>query len=141
MRNYQPDIEASLLRFCADFAAEQGIESLFLDAHTDEAQWPNADFVGLGELNQDISEFYEGQCVIAISTVDDTNLHRMRALTDPLVERLLPNSALPVYDKDTGVSIGKLFIRNGVRVGSPVPTKTQPIRPIMISFVSDLTSS
>lgn len=140
MRNYHPDIEASLLRFCADFAAEFNLETLYLDAHTDEAQWPNADFIGLGELNQDITEFFEGQCVIALSTVNDTNLQRMRELMDPLVTRLLPKSSLPVYDKDTGVILGNLFVLNGVRVGAPVQTKTQPIRPVMISFVSDLTS-
>jgi hypothetical protein len=141
MQNHHHHIEASLLRFIADFATEHGIGALYLDGFTDEDQWPTGDFIGVGEINQDISEFFEGQCAIAISTVGDTNLQRMRSLMAPLVQKLLPNSNIPIYHSETGLEIGKLFVMSGVRVGSPIVTKTQPIRPVTFQFTSNLTSA
>ncbi|MCG7628994.1 hypothetical protein MHM88_14375 [Epibacterium sp. MM17-32] len=138
--HYQ-NIQSSLLRFCADFAeANPGLGTVNLDAHTDEAQWPEGDFIGLGELNVDVAETYAGQCMFGLSTLNDTNLFRMGQLMQKLSGFLLPNKNIPVYNAQTGMEIGKLFVLQGTRIGAPLPTKTQPIQPIAIRFESDLRS-
>lgn len=141
VRNLYPHIEASLLRFCASFGDENNLAPLNMDAFTDEAQWPDGDFVGFGELYLDITDFYEGQCAFMISTVGDTNLFRMRQHMSKLLDLLLPTSKIPVFHSETGIALGGLYVLDGVRVAPPVVTKTQPIRPVMISFASDLTYS
>ena len=139
MKNHYPHIEASLLRFCANFGRAHGLAPLNMDAFTDEAQWPEGDFIGFGELNIDITEFYDGQCAFMVSTVNDTNLFRMRDLTSKLLDLVLPNSSIPVVHATSGIELGSLFVKSGVRVGAPVATKTQPIKPVMLGFGSDLT--
>lgn len=144
--NHYDNIQASLLRFCADFRDAMvplgyDIEALNLDGFTDEDQWPNKDFIGVGNVNIDITEFYEISLAFAISTKGDTNLHRMGKLTKLLLDRVLPQSVLPVFDSQTGILLGSLFVLRGVRVGAPEPTKINPIRPVMVRLISDLTSS
>jgi hypothetical protein len=135
------NIQSSLLRFCVDFAETRpGLGTVNLDAHTDEAHWPDSDFIGLGELNVDIEETYSGQCMFGLSTQNDTNLFRMGALMKDLSAFLLPNENIPVYDAETGIQVGLIFILNGTRVGAPLPTKTHPIQPIAIRFETDLRS-
>lgn len=136
--NMFKNIEASLLRFCSQFAGQEGISVLNMDAFTDEAQWPAEDFIGFGEFNLVVDEFYNGECAFMVSTINDTNLFRMRDRTGQLLELLLPNSAIEVVDADTGEFIGSLLVKNGVTVGAPVRTKTQPIRPIMLGFTSNI---
>lgn len=138
--HYQ-NIQSSLLRFIADFAeVNPTLDTVNLDAHTDEASWPDAEFIGLGELHVEIGETYSGQCMFAISTKDDTNLFRMGEWMQKLSELVLPNKNIPVYDAQTGTQIGMLFVLNGTQIGAPMATKTQPIQPIAIRFESDLKS-
>lgn len=134
------NIQSSLLRFCADFAAEHGIGVVNLDAHTDEAQWPDADFIGLSEFRVDIEETYSGACMFGVSTKGDTNLYRMGNLVEELSGLVLPNKNIPVFNAKTGDQIGLIFILKGTRIGAPVVTKTQPILPVAIRFETDLRS-
>jgi len=144
--NHFRNIRASLLRFCSDFKEAMALEgetlvAVNLDDFTDESQWPkDQDFIGLSELHMDIEEFYSVQCMLAVSTAHDKNLDRMTKLMHHLLDRVLPNSCIPVYDADTGDEVGALFVGNGVRVGSPLPTKTQPIQPVALRLLSNLTS-
>ena len=143
--NHYADIRASLLRFCSDFKEAMALEGYSLtatnlDDFTDESQWPEGDFIGLAELNIDISENYEAQLMFVISTDLDKNLFRMSELIKRLLDRVLPNSSIAVYDAETGEAVGNLFVANGVRVGSPLPTKTQPMQPVALRLLSDLTS-
>lgn len=134
------NIQSSLLRFCSDFAQPRNLATVNLDAFTDEAHWPEQDFIGLSEFRVDIMETYSGACMFGISTRDDTNLYRMGSLVKEVSGHLLPNKNLPVYDAETGSQIGLIFILQGTRIGAPVPTKTQPILPVAIRFETDLRS-
>ena len=132
------NIQSSLLRFCAEFAtANPGLATVNLDAHTDEAEWPESDFIGLSELAVDMEETYSGQCMFGLSTRNDTNLHRMGGLIQKLAKLVRPNQNIPVYDAETGDPVGKIFILKGTRIGAPLRTKTHPIQPIAIRFETD----
>lgn len=67
-------------------------------------------------------------------------MFRMGQLTQLLMDHLLPNGSFPVYDATTGLQVGQFMVQNGVRVGAPVNTKTQAVRPIMVGLLTDLKS-
>lgn len=135
--NTYRDIQASLMRFCKEFAEEFGLEFVNLDAHTDESQWPEGDFIGMGELSMNIMETDEVMVSFAISTRDDVNLFRMGELINLLVDRLMPNSSITVYDAISGYGKFNLFVTEGTRVEAPFSTKTQPIQAVTVRLLGD----
>lgn len=144
-KNHWRNIHASLLRFCSDMQDELrlsgfDVQIVNLDDFTDESQWPEGDFLGISNVHVEIFETYEVKLMFAISTTSDRNMFRMAKIAEVLLERLIPNENIPVYDATTGAQIGWFFVQNGVSIGAPVVTKTQPVRPIMVRLLSDLTS-
>lgn len=138
MTDHYHNIQSSLLKFIHDFAVSKGIASVNLDAHVDEAQWPSGDFIGMGEFNVEMTELYSGQVMFGMSTLEDVNLHRMGSLIQDLVPLVKPNENIQVYDAVTGDAVGELYILQGTKIGSPMPTKTQAIQPVFIRFESNL---
>lgn len=137
--NYFRHIEASLLRFCAQFGQGRGLTPLNMDDFTQESQWPaDKDFIGFGELNLDITDFYDGEAAFMLSTLEDLGQSRLRGHLHDLLDLVAPNAAIDVVHADTGEKLGDLFIYDGVRVGPPVVTKTRPIRPVFFRFGSNL---
>lgn len=140
--NTYRDVQASLMRFCRDFADEMVLEGyslgfVNLDAHADENAWPEGDFIGMGEFNLNIEETDEIMVSFVIATDDDANLLKMSDLINRLVNQVLPLTQLKVYDADTGEVISSLFVQNGVRVGAPLRTKSQPLQPVMLRLLGD----
>lgn len=135
--NIYRDIQVSLIRFCRDFGDVHSLGFVNLDAHADAASWPEGDFIGVGELNVDISHTDEVMVSFAISTKDDANLLRMSELINHLLNEVLPGACLPIYNATTGDEIGKFFVADGVRVGAPMQTESQPLQPIMLRLLSD----
>ena len=145
MKSQWANINASLLRFCADFRDDMeklgfNLEVVNLDDFTEEEQWPDGDFVGISNVMVDVFETYDVKLMFALSTKGDLNFFRLGKLTTHLLDRLLPNSSFNVLDADSGVVLGNFFVLNGTRVSPPVDTKTQPVRPIMVSLKTDLPS-
>lgn len=141
-KNFYRNVQASLIRFCRDFADEMtphgfSLGFLNLDAHADDTTWPDGDFIGMGELNVDVMEQDEVMVSFAIATDNDSNLLRMSELINELANRLLPNSQIKVYDAETGAVVSSLFVTNGVRIGTPIRTKSQPLQPITLRLLSD----
>lgn len=139
MKNPVADIEASLLRFCVDFKNSQfskgrNLAVVNLDNFTEESQWVKGDFVGISEVNIEMmaSSQYRVELAFMVGTVDDKNLMRMSAITSDLANLVLPTKRIKIYDATEGGVVGQFHSRNGVRVGAPVPTKAQPLRPIFV---------
>lgn len=144
-KNHWRNIHASLLRFCTDMRDQLNLEGfnikvVNLDDFTDESQWPEGDFIGISNVHVEIFETYEVKLMFAVSTSSDKNMFRMAKIAEVMLERLIPNENIPIYDASTGVQIGLFFVQNGVSIGAPVVTKTQPVRPIMVRLLTDLTS-
>lgn len=140
--NIYRDVQASLLRFCQEFRANMGPKGfelgfINLDAHADHASWPDGDFIGMGELTVDLMSIDEVQVAFAIATASDPNLLRMSQLVNELTNFLLPGSAIVVLDAVTGIPRCNLVVTEGVRIGAPLPTKSQPMTPIMVNLLAD----
>ena len=133
------DIEASLLRFAAEFAREHDILVVNLDNHATPSAWPSGDFIGLSEMMVDLEE-NEITVTLAyvISTKDDTNLYRMSQLVNHLVNKLMIGSKVRVYDAAAGTPKGHLISYQKLRAGKVLNTETQPARPVFVSLISDL---
>lgn len=136
-KNTYRDIQASLVRFCRDFGDQHGLDFVNLDASTNAEQWPEADFIGIGELNVELREIDEVTLSFAISTTNDAHLLKMSELINLLVNELLPGAPLMVYDAVTGMIKSALYVTNGVKIGSTIDTKTQPIQPVMVRLLSN----
>lgn len=128
------DILSSILVFCRRFAEANGFDLKVanLDAHTDETQWPEGDFIGPAELQIEFDEKHVSvEGAICLSSRDDTNLFRLQGYTNALAKVLLPNKSIPLLDARSGREYAVLGIMNGTRVMPPMKTRTQPVRPIM----------
>jgi hypothetical protein len=136
-QNIYRDLQASMIRFCRDFGDSYSLGFVNLDAHADASSWPEGDFIGMGEFTVDVSQTDEILVTLAISTKDDMNLLRMSEIVNDLLNQVMPNSCLPLYDSVTGETLGNLFVADGVRVGATLPTETQPLQPIMLRLLSD----
>ena len=117
------------------------LQTLNLDSFTDEELWPSGDFIGLSDFRVMVEDYYKVYCQFVISTEDDLNLHRMGDLIAELSDLLMPMDILPVYDTDSGLPVGQLYVLNGVRINEPIPLKTRAAQPIMVAFNSNLLSS
>ena len=142
-QNIYRDVQVSLLRFSKEFQALMASRGLVLgfvnlDAHADQTTWPKGDFLGMGELTVDIGSMDTVQVGFAIATEGDPNLLRMSKIVNELTNYLLPGCSVMVVDAETGAPRCNLRVADGVRVGAPLATKSQPMTPIMVNFLSDL---
>ncbi len=139
MKNPYRDIQASLLRFAAEFANDNDLDAINLDAHATPSSWPERNFVGPSEM---MIDFGENEITVSlayvISTRDDTNLFEMDRLVNLLVNKLVLGNKIMVFDAVAGTPKGHLITRGSLRAGTVLNTETQPARPVFVSLISDL---
>jgi len=139
MKNPYRDISAAILRFASDFANENEMTALNLDAHADPESWPEGDFIGPSDV---VIDFGDGEIKVTmafvISTQSDTNLHRMDELVNLLVNKLQIGQRILVRDAIAGTPKGYLISHLGVRAGAVLNTETQPAKPVFVNLISDL---
>lgn len=144
MNEYR-DTLSSLLRFCKDFADELNLRGfdlqvLNLDAAGEPGTWPSSDVIGFGEFNFELDDgTIKVEAAIGVSTLGDDNNFRLDDIMNLLVNKLIPGSRIKLYNGSTGATRGLLVVRNGTQVLPPIKTETRPIRPIMVSLLSDQT--
>ena len=134
------DIDASLLRFCADFAdrhANMGV--INFDANADESTLPQQDVVGISGVTVLADE---GMCEVTvlfgISTREDTNLFRLNTYMAELFEDVLPTRRIKIYDANSGVQIGWMAVTNGTRALAVGGSSTRPLKYVMVNLLSSL---
>lgn len=143
MNHHYRNIQASLLRFCSDFAEEMTefgytLTRVNLDAKATPQEWPNEAFIGLSDVQYDFDDHkIEVMLAFVISTVSDPNLLRMDDVINHLLGKLMAGARIRIYDSINGIPLGHLVALNGVRVGTVVNTESQPARPIFVRFISD----
>ncbi len=135
------DIHSSLLRFCADFAANYpGMSVVNFDAHADESTVPNTDVIGISSLSvKASSQLITVKGMFGLSTVDDTNLFRLVSLMDDLYDKLLPTRILQIYDAVTGADNGILVVEDGTNMLPVGGSIARPLQFVMISMASTRT--
>lgn len=137
------DIQASMLRFIADFAEAHGTEAnpltpVNMDAHADESTVPEGDLVCLAALAANVNDkVVGGTLLVGISTQDDTNLMRLSMLIDQLFDSVLPEKRISIYDADSGEVKGWTIVQNGTHVLA-VMGEDRPLQYIGLSFLSGL---
>lgn len=142
MNEYR-DVHASLLRFVAQFCAELNqfgfnLTPLNLDAFANPTDWPAGDFVGLAEFVMDTDgKLVDVMAAIVVSTREDVNLMRMTDLTNRVLNKVMPGSAITVVDAKAGTPRGRLYVTGNVRAGAVQNTVSQPALPIMLRFKAD----
>jgi hypothetical protein len=144
MNEYR-DTHASILRFCRDFADEmrgQGydIEVIDMDTAGEPGVWPKKDVIGPAEFNFTLNDgLIEVECAIGVSTLEDTNLFRMRDQLNRVLNKLIPGMRIKLLNASTGQTRGLLVVRNGTQVAAPFQSNTRAVQGIMVSFISDQT--
>lgn len=142
--NILENISASLLNFCKRFGENvelQGITPQSLspwdfDTVQDENELPTEDLIGISNLSITADEhILEVECLIGITTYDDTNGMRLKKLMGYLFEGLKPTSVLPYLDAETGVRSNLMSILNGTRL-MPVTGGVRPARFIIVRLKS-----
>jgi hypothetical protein len=145
--NHYRTIQGSLLRHAAKTATKlseefgEKVSVVNLDAFTDEKQWPQSAFVGLGEFHLSLNQVYEGEAILSIGLPRDANLLRSAEYIEVMLDDLLPNSSITLVHPDTGEVAGLLLIKGGVHIAPPLPTESRPLLPIIFSFTSNLQTS
>lgn len=135
------DINASILRFCADFAdAHTNMTVINFDANADEASLPLNDVIGISGVTVAADE---SQCEVTmlfgVSTRDDTNLFRLNRCIAELFEMLLPEQRIRLYDANTGQAKGYLVAANGTRTLAIGGSATRPLQYVMVQLLSTST--
>lgn len=137
------NINASLLRFCADFADTQpDMQVVNFDAYADEAEIPPVDVIGPAGVSVAIDdELCEINMMFGVSTREDTNLFRLSKYMDSLFDLLLPTKKIPLYNADSGQRTGWLVVENGTRLLAIGGSSTRPLQYIMVNLISTKTFS
>lgn len=142
MNEYR-DIQASLLRFCSEFAAEttqfgDTLIGINVDGYVSPEDWPEEAFVGPNEVQMDLSpEGISVTLAFVLSTPQDPGLYKMDKIFNRLVDRLVTGSRLKIYDAVAGTPRGHLIVNGPTRAGRVVSTMSQPAKPLFVSFLSD----
>jgi hypothetical protein len=134
------DIDASLKRFCVLFGQDQSppVEFEDFDTHADDNSVPKIDLIGTSGLALSSSApFVDVEVMIGVSTLNDTNLLRLRELVARLFQRLQPTKTLDVFDYKTGEKIGNMIVQDGVRVLPVGEGQSRPVQYVMVAFKTD----
>lgn len=141
------NIWSSVFRFCSDFGDElQGdgvladFEVFNFDAHVENKELPEKDLIGPWQLSVTVDEKLGTVTTnIGMSTRDDTNLFRLEKASGRLLERLMPDAMVTVYDADTGVEIGHLKVLAGVSLSPVARAQQRSLKFLAITLKGDFT--
>lgn len=135
------NINASLLRFCAEFAdAHPNMEVVNFDAHADEGTLPKSDVVGLSSVSISVDEnLCSVDLLFGVSTREDTNLFRLNQYMAELFEMVLPEEHISLYDAYSGLELGTLVVTNGTRTLTIGGSSSRPLQYVMLNLVSTKT--
>ncbi|WP_419902483.1 hypothetical protein [Kiloniella sp.] len=140
-------VHTSILAFCNQFAEQSQTNNMSdtltitdFDAHADIQRLPtDEDLIGPLEFSMVMDEkLIEVTTNIAISTVEDTNITRLRALTNSLFQKLTPGQRIPLVDPTNRAPIGTLVTMNGTAILPISRTSTRPLQLISVQMGADL---
>lgn len=144
--NVYGDHLASLMKFCADFAAEINVpgedpfQPVLLDAYDTYEQLPSGSLIGVAGYALDIDEHLPSITVmIGLGTENDLNTFRLTAAMNKLVQRLLPTKRIAVVDSVTGEQLGQMTIENGVRTMPSSAVDGRTMKYVAFMAASDVT--
>lgn len=138
--NTLSSIHASLMRFCMDFIeANPGLEWVNFDDHANSPSLPAGDLMGPSSLTIEFADkLIQLDVMFGIGVDDDVNLFKLNAYIGRLLELVLPEKRIRVYDADTGYDIGWFIVQNGTRLLPVGNSDAKPIQFIQVSLLSGM---
>lgn len=110
------------------------------DSHSSVHEWPDRDVVGLAGFSFQIGTHdILVSAMVAVSTVNDTNLFRHHKILDLLVDKLLPTRTHSILNADTGAKVGWMVVTDGTEVRPAERTESRPLQYVMVSFLTSVT--
>lgn len=103
------DLCSSLTRWAAQKVTAlqgefPGLQFVDWDAHSELHELPSGDLLGpAGVAMTDQGKFFEATVSVGLSTMNDPNLFRIRALASKVFADFRPERKLPVYRSETAV--------------------------------------
>lgn len=136
------DLYKSLQKLCTDFITNNPGDALTyfnFDTAGSIADYPTGDVIGLGgyQLTED-EKMYEIDCMIGISTVNDTNHFKLLDLTDKVWELVRPEKLITIYDAG-GVPKGLFKVMNGTRTLPVARSNGRVVQFVVFSAGADVT--
>lgn len=139
MDNMYQNFQASLFRYCKEFADEMkdkgdaDLQVFKFDAHADLNKVPEQDVIGLMEYAIETDDgTHVVTTMIALSTINDTNILRLDRLISTLYDRLQVGATIYVYDFETNVKVGMLKVMNGTAILPVLNTETRPVKAVAV---------
>lgn len=126
------NFHSSLLRFCKVFADDRNtfgceIEVVNFDAYASIEDLPRKDLIGVSNYQLTVEdEAHEIEAMIGISTIEDTNNFRLADFADKLLQKLMPETIIPVVEADTGIQTGIMTVTGGTKVMAVTGSSLRP---------------
>lgn len=141
MNNVLTNAETSIVKFAQDMItamSEAGIaelEYVEIDARAElvDAELPAGDIIGVTQFSiTDDDGIFPIHFVLAVSTVGDTNLFRLRAISNFLFNRLQTGAELTYFDVEASETAGEAVAKSWIKVvpgTTLLPTSRVEVRP------------
>ena len=135
------NVVASLIRFVQDFREEWMPDADYVnfDAHAQLNELPQKDIIGMAGVgfSEDDPSRYEIMCGISVSTWGDPNLARLTKMISKLRGRLIPGTALTVYDHDTAAPDAHMVTITPLAIMPVGQAETRTVQSIEIHLLLD----
>lgn len=147
--NIYLDAYNSVVRYlqdCREELIEKGVvtelEFRDLDGHSEDHIIENKDYLFIKDFSGEIEDhFHEWMFNIGISTVEDENLFRHHKILNFMLQKVLPQTVIPLYSTETGKQKGlSLITRGSVLVQPMAKYNTRAIQYLLVSVVSTETT-
>ena len=128
-----------------DFKADYPLVDIRLidwEAHANLNELPDADLIGPTALaiSEEAPELFRVSFAMGVSTYQtDTNLFRMRDYLGRIFERLRYNRKIDVYDANTAVKKGQLYITDGTTLTPMTRAEVRPFQYVQVDCLSEPT--
>ena len=143
--DYFNDFQASLFSALNDLISKwkseghtSDMQPFKWDAHSDVSVAPETDLVGPMELSlQSNSGLQTASAMIAVSTINDTNIFRLDQMAGDTYARFSPDQTLPLIRASNGNSYGIINVKNGTELMPIMNTDIRSVRAIAVSLAAD----
>lgn len=145
MNNVLENAEASIVKWCVEqipllTSLSTTLTYVELDSRVElrDAELPTGDIIGLTQFSiMDDDKIFPIHFAIGVSTEDDENLFRLRALSNALYNKLQTGASLTYYDAQTAATKSWIQILPGTTILPTSRVETRPFRFIQVQALLD----
>lgn len=116
-------LESTVLAFCNQLKQAvntqlgHNLEIVLFDTAPEEEELPNSDVIGPYNLEFEVdSHFITGTFLLGISTLNDPSLFRLREISSFMLDTVLPESKIQLYNAEGTPILGNLVVMDKVTI-------------------------